>query len=222
MKASLSVFFPVFNSQSVLASQLADLLEVLPELTTDFEVVVIDDGSTDATCEVVHELSAPYPQVHSVVHPARWGQAAAMRTGLLHSSGNVVLMRGESCEIGPGCLLKMWLALANYEALLAWPQQQGRTRKASEPSWSLVRRATLEAWRREADDDNWLDFVRSRARLGELEFPVRAIAPRWHAPAAHKPGEASPRGRRSHAASGATPARRPNYLGRLKSFALGE
>ncbi|HUY90980.1 MAG TPA: glycosyltransferase family 2 protein [Pirellulales bacterium] len=228
MKSSLSVFFPVFNGQAVIASQIADLLEVLPELTPSFELVVIDDGSTDATCEVVHELSAPFPQVHWVVHPARWGQAAAVRTGLSHSLGEVALMRSERCELSPSCLPKMWGTLGSCDAVLGWPAGERRwgglssapaARGASQPSWSLIRRSLLDAWRQAADGDDWLGFVRERGHVCELEFPSRqALQPAGLAGG----GKTARSGPRFAAASGASGTKRPNYLGRIKAFALGE
>lgn len=225
MKASLSVFFPVFNGQTAVQSQIAELLEVLPELTSNFELVVIDDGSTDATCEVVHELSTPFPQVHSVVHPARWGQPSAMRTGLLHSSGDIVLMRSEACEVGSSCLPKLWKSLSGHDAVLARAvgQRTASTRgRTAEPSWSLIRRPLLEAWRREANDDHWLNFIHTRARVCELESSARPTAPHWNSLAPHSAARNGAKGQRFAAASAASATKRPNYLGRLKSFALGE
>ena len=61
MSESLSVIVPVHNAQNDLAGQVADLLEVLPELTCDFEVLIVDDHSTDSTEEVL------IPAVESVV-----------------------------------------------------------------------------------------------------------------------------------------------------------
>lgn len=225
MKASLSVFFPVFNGQAAVQSQIAELLEVLPELTSNFELVVIDDGSTDATCEVVHELSTPFPQVHSVVHPARWGQPAAMRTGLSHSSGDIVLMRSEACEVGLSCLPKLWKPLGGHDAVLARAAGQraasGRGRTA-EPSWSLIRRPLLEAWRRDADDHHWLDFIHTRARVCELESAARPLAPHGPSLSNHNAARSGAKGPRFAGASAASTTKRPNYLGRLKTFALGE
>lgn len=228
MKSSLSVFFPVFNGQAVIASQIAELLEILPELTPSFELVVIDDGSTDATSEVAHEISAPFPQVHFVVHPARWGQAAAMRTGLLHSSGQTVLVRGEPCELSPICLPKMCQALGRYDAVLGWKAGELRGRSSAQdacarqqPSYSLFERSLLDAWRRDADDDDWLAFASGRGRVCELEFSPR---PTFQPSALVAPGVGrTTRSTQRHAAaSGSSGTKRPNYLGRIKTFALGE
>jgi len=86
----------------------------------------------------------------------------------------------------------------------------------------LVRRPLLDAWRREADDDHWLDFIHTRARVCELEFAARSTALRWPSLANHSAARGGAKGPRFAAASAASTTKRPNYLGRLKSFALGE
>ncbi|HVX64736.1 MAG TPA: glycosyltransferase [Pirellulales bacterium] len=230
MKASLSVFVPVHNEQAGIGSLVSHLLEVLPELTPRFELVVIDDGSSDATPEVIHEVVEPYPQVHAIVHPARWGAAAAMRSGLSHSSGEAILFRAEHNRLGLGCLPQLWSAIGGRDAVLARcaadvhlgaiPELPGNA--ANDYGWQLVRRTLLDAWRRDADDEDWLGYVLSRGkRVAELEFrPQSALS----AAAAAVPPRSAWASVLSAAAHGASPssAKRPNYLSRLKAFAMGE
>lgn len=49
---TLSVLLPVHNAQATLEADIGQMLDVLPELTHDFHLMILDDGSTDATCEV--------------------------------------------------------------------------------------------------------------------------------------------------------------------------
>ncbi|MDQ3751131.1 MAG: glycosyltransferase, partial [Acidobacteriota bacterium] len=45
---SISVFFPAFNDEATIAVLVRNALDVLPQLTDDFEVIVVNDGSTDS------------------------------------------------------------------------------------------------------------------------------------------------------------------------------
>ena len=83
MEYSLSALLPVHNAQATLAATVHEFLEILPEVTPRFEVVIADDGSTDATIEVADELATCYPQVSAVRHARRLGRVAAIRTELL-------------------------------------------------------------------------------------------------------------------------------------------
>ena len=56
---SLTVLLPVHNAQDTLSGNIHRVIEILPELTTRFELLVVDDGSTDATCEVARSRLLP-------------------------------------------------------------------------------------------------------------------------------------------------------------------
>jgi glycosyltransferase involved in cell wall biosynthesis len=93
LEHSLTVLLPVRNAQSSLAASVQEVLEVVSELSRQFELVIIDDGSTDATSEVAHELSRCYPQVRTVSHAKPLGQEAAVRAGLRRSKGRIIMLR---------------------------------------------------------------------------------------------------------------------------------
>ena len=96
MQRSLSVLLPVKDAQATLTASVDDILDIVADTIERFEVLIIDDGSTDATNEVAHELTRHYPQVRVVCHGTPQGQAAAIRTGLKRSQGEVVVMRDEN------------------------------------------------------------------------------------------------------------------------------
>jgi hypothetical protein len=70
---SLTVVLPIHNGETRLRNHVRELLEVGSELTTDFKILIVDDGSTDATFEVAEELVAHYPQVRIRRHRHRRG-----------------------------------------------------------------------------------------------------------------------------------------------------
>lgn len=63
LNKSLTIVLPVHNGEARLRSCVREILEVASDLTSAFGILIVDDGSTDATFEVAEELSARYPQV---------------------------------------------------------------------------------------------------------------------------------------------------------------
>ena len=63
---SLSVLLPVKNAQATLAATVQEILDVAADLSEQFELLIIDDGSSDATSEIATELTQNYPQVRAV------------------------------------------------------------------------------------------------------------------------------------------------------------
>jgi hypothetical protein len=89
---AVSVFMPVCNAQGDLEAQVERILDLLPELTNRFDVLIIDDGSTDETPEVARNLAARYPQVDTLRLESSRGMDEAIRAGLAHRPGGVVVV----------------------------------------------------------------------------------------------------------------------------------
>jgi len=92
----LSVLLPVRDAQATLAASVQEILDVAADCGDQFEVLIIDDGSTDATSEVAQELTRHYPQVRAVRHEAPLGREEAIRTGLTRSQGEMVVLSEEN------------------------------------------------------------------------------------------------------------------------------
>ena len=56
--AGLSVFFPAYNDSGTIASMVIRAVQAAAELTPDYEIIVVNDGSADATPQIVDELAA--------------------------------------------------------------------------------------------------------------------------------------------------------------------
>src|SRR3954447_5879767 len=78
----LSYFFPAHNEEANLEGLVTEALETLPTLADAFEIIAVDDGSTDRTAEVAEGLATAHPGVVRVVrHAVNQGYGAALRSG---------------------------------------------------------------------------------------------------------------------------------------------
>ena len=79
---SLSVFFPCYNDQATIASMVNVAVATLERVgVTDAEVIVIDDGSTDQSPEVLTKLTREQPLLRIVTHPENRGYGGALISG---------------------------------------------------------------------------------------------------------------------------------------------
>lgn len=78
---ALSYFFPAHNEEANLRGLVEEALATLPDLAETFEVIIVDDGSRDATPRIADELAAADPRVRAVHHPKNRGYGAALRSG---------------------------------------------------------------------------------------------------------------------------------------------
>jgi glycosyltransferase involved in cell wall biosynthesis len=91
MVKGLSVVLPAYNEAPNIGIIVPRALEVLQGLAEEYEVIVVNDGSTDDTAEVTHELvSEHYPRVRLLSHVANQGYGAAIRTGFFHARYDLV------------------------------------------------------------------------------------------------------------------------------------
>lgn len=86
----ISVFFPAFNDEKTIGALVSEALNLLPTLTDDYEVVVINDGSVDSTQEVLEELARGSQHMKIVRHEHNLGYGAALRSGFTHASKELI------------------------------------------------------------------------------------------------------------------------------------
>jgi len=87
---SISVFFPAFNDEGTIATMVAEALALLPTLTDDYEVIVVNDGSEDGTAAALDEVARTLPHVRVIHHPNNRGYGAALRSGFSHAGKDLV------------------------------------------------------------------------------------------------------------------------------------
>jgi glycosyltransferase involved in cell wall biosynthesis len=106
--AGLSIFFPAYNDSGTIASMVIRAVKAASELTSDFEVIVVDDGSADGTAEVADELARTYPQVRAVHHPINRDYGAALQTGFRSATKELIFYTDGDAQYDPAELAALW------------------------------------------------------------------------------------------------------------------
>ncbi len=88
---ALSIVVPIYNEEESLPFLVNQLLEVLQPMNETFELVLVNDGSSDNSAEVIRKLSFEMPELVGVLLRKNYGQTAAMAAGFDISSGEIVV-----------------------------------------------------------------------------------------------------------------------------------
>jgi dolichyl-phosphate beta-glucosyltransferase len=108
----LSVVIPAFNEEDRIASTLETIAVFMDALRDDYEILVVDDGSRDATVRVVEGAAERWRQIQLLRLPENRGKGAAVRAGVLASRGDEVLFSDADLSTPIGELAKLRAALA--------------------------------------------------------------------------------------------------------------
>src|SRR5262249_58522614 len=89
----VSVFFPAFNDEDSIARLIREALEVAPRITNDYEVIVVNDGSSDGTAAALNELASIEPRLRVIHHPRNRGYGGGLRTGVASATQNMIFFK---------------------------------------------------------------------------------------------------------------------------------
>jgi glycosyltransferase involved in cell wall biosynthesis len=109
----LSIFFPAYNDGGTIASMVITALLAARTLTPDHEVIVVDDGSRDATPRVLDELARIYPEVRVVRHDVNRGYGGALRSGFAASTKDLVFYTDGDAQYDPGEMVDLWARMTD-------------------------------------------------------------------------------------------------------------
>ena len=107
----LTVFFPAYNDSGTIASLVIAAIQAARRLTPDFEVIVVNDGSADATGEIADELARTYPEVRVVHHPRNRGYGGALRSGFAAATRELIFYTDGDAQYDPAEMEALWAAM---------------------------------------------------------------------------------------------------------------
>ncbi|MBK9604837.1 MAG: glycosyltransferase family 2 protein [Anaerolineales bacterium] len=108
---SISAVFPAYNDGGTIASMVAAAWIALNQVTDDYEIIVVNDGSSDYTATMLNEISVRYPELRVITHPSNQGYGAALRTGFSAASKDWVFYTDGDSQYNPLELVNLVRAL---------------------------------------------------------------------------------------------------------------
>ena len=104
----LSVVLPAYNEEQMLAKTCRTLKKILDLAEINYELVIVDDGSTDQTWKIIEETAEKDRNVTGVHFSRNFGKEAAIVAGLAQASGNAVAVMDCDLQHPPEVLVKMY------------------------------------------------------------------------------------------------------------------
>jgi polyisoprenyl-phosphate glycosyltransferase len=149
----LGIVIPAYNEEENIPVLIRELSDVLDAANCTFEVVFVDDGSTDRTAAVVRSLARTDPRIRGLVLTRNFGHQAAISIGLAHVRGGAVAIMDADLQDRPSDALTLYRECRAASADVAYAVR--RTRREGP-----IKRASYRA------------FYRLLARLARIQIPL--------------------------------------------------
>lgn len=106
----LTLFFPCHNEQETIGGLVAEAEKMAGELTPDYEIIVVDDGSSDGSREILRELKDRHPRLRLIFHEGNLGYGAALLSGFRRATKDWVFYTDGDGQYDVTELMNLWSA----------------------------------------------------------------------------------------------------------------
>ncbi len=104
----LTIFFPCYNDGYTIGSMVVQARKTAKELTNEFEIIVIDDGSSDNSREVLEELKTIVPELKVIYHEKNRGYGGALISGIYGGEGEWIFYTDGDAQYDVRELKNLW------------------------------------------------------------------------------------------------------------------
>ena len=122
----ISVVIPLFNEKESLPELCDWIVRVMTANAFSYEVIMVDDGSTDGSWQVVEELASGNPSVHGIRFRRNYGKSAALFCGFEKAKGDVVITMDADLQDSPDEIPELYRMVRNddFDVVSGWKQHR--------------------------------------------------------------------------------------------------
>lgn len=119
-KIRFSLILPAYNERENLPVLMPKIIDVLSKLGNDYEIIIIDDGSTDGTPEIIGSILKQSPKIKYTKHEKNLGLSRALETGYKMASGDIIITMDSDLQYDPKDIPKLIEKLDKYDLVCGY------------------------------------------------------------------------------------------------------
>lgn len=120
MIKNLSVFFPCFNEEGNIENTVKNAVRVLQKLKLEYEIIIVDDGSEDATLKIASNLAKDNPKIHLIHHPENLGYGEALKSGFYNAKYATIVYTDGDGQFDFSEVSKFLEKIEDYDLVLGY------------------------------------------------------------------------------------------------------
>jgi len=124
MSDSLSIILPVYNEASNIQSVVSDILLKLPSTIHEFQIIIVNDGSTDGTDDMLCKLKSFYSNLQVVTNKKNYGYGFAIRTGIRHCDKDYIFIMDGDGQFRMEDFMQFWDNRDTYDFILGYRERR--------------------------------------------------------------------------------------------------
>jgi dolichol-phosphate mannosyltransferase len=121
----ISLIMPVFNQQNKISFSLEKIKQAVESAFSDFELIVVNDGSTDNTLTILRDITSTDPRIRVLSYTPNRGKGYAVRQGVLLSQGQAVIFLDGDLDISPDSIKDYVEKLSTSDLVIASKRHPG-------------------------------------------------------------------------------------------------
>ena len=150
---TISVIFPAFNEEGNIRRTVEAAVKILPKVATSWEIIVVNDGSSDATTAICDDLKARYPEVEVISHGQNRGYGAALKSGIMAAKYDLIFFSDSDGQFDLRELQQLICWAEDYDIVAGYraKRQDPLHRRINAVGWNVLMRLVLGIKIRDVD-----------------------------------------------------------------------